>query len=158
METLVKYDIREITFPAKNFIAKRATVAFDELADFFARNYDEIYNLVKKLGLEASEPPCAVYYTVDEIKKITDLAAAVPVKGNIPEIKEFEKIVIPESRAVTTTHHGSYDNMRYAYDALEKYMKEHTFDRAHIIEEYLSDPAVEKDPSNWQTNIYFILK
>ena len=91
-------------------------------------------------------------------KNETNLAAAVPVEGNIPENDEFENIVIPSSKVVTTTHYGSYENMHPAYRALENYLADHGLERLLIIEEYFSDPKKEVDPAKWRTNIYFVIK
>ncbi len=158
METKIAYDIKETTWPEKTFITKQATVAFDELPNFFGNTYGAIYGLVQKLGIQACDPPCAVYYTIDEVKKETRLAAAVPVKGPLPEINDFEVLVLPASKVITTTHYGSYESMGPVYQAMEQYLNEHHLERELIIEEYFSDPAIEKDPGKWKTNIHFVLK
>ncbi|MBA4053576.1 MAG: hypothetical protein C0490_02590 [Marivirga sp.] len=158
METATKYDVAEIKWPEKTFVAKRARITFDNLPAFFGESYGAIYSLIKELGLHSKGMPCAIYYSIDEHKKETDLAAAVPVEGSVPETQEFEKIIIPSSRVVTTTHYGSYENMHPAYRALEKYLADHGSERELIVEEYLSDPQKEADPAKWKTNIYFVIK
>lgn len=158
METIAKNEVKELSWPERTFIAKRDTIAFDKLRDFFGETYGAIYAEIQKLGSETSDPPCAIYYSLDEEKKVTDLAAAVPVQRSTPEVKGFKKITIPKSRVVSTTHIGSYESMMPAYERLEKYLKEHSLKRELIIEEYFSDPEVDKDPSKWKTNIYFIVK
>lgn len=158
METIARYEVKELAWPERTFITKRDFVAFDKLKDFFGKNYGAIYAEIQKRGFEANDPPCAIYYSIDEENKVTDLAAAVPVKRSTPEMKGFSKTVIPKSRVVTTTHIGSYESMMPAYETLDKYLKEHSLNRELIIEEYLSDPEVEKDPDKWKTNIYFLVK
>ena len=158
METSIKYDVTEIRWVEKTFIAKRARIAFDELPFFFAESYGAIYDFIQKHGLHSKDMPCAIYYSIDEHKKETDLAAAVPIEGEVPETKEFEKITIPSSRVATTTHYGSYENMHPAYSALERYLADHGLKRVLIVEEYFSDPEKEVDPAKWRTNIYFVTK
>jgi effector-binding domain-containing protein len=158
MATTTKYDVTEIKWAEKTFIAKRARIAFDDLPVFFSESYGAIYDLIHKHGLHSKDMPCAIYYSIDEHKKETDLAAAVPFEGEIPEINEFEKITIPSSRAVTTTHYGSYENMHPAYRALEEYVADHGLRKELIVEEYFSDPKKEVDPAKWKTNIYFVIK
>ena len=159
METKVKYDVKKISWPEKIFITKRETVAFDDLSDFFTRHYGAIYGNLQKAGIQPTDAPCAIYYKIDEEKKETDLAAAVPVQGKVPDIKGFDKLTIPASTVVTTTYYGPYDEgMRPAYAAMEEYLKAHNLTRELMMEEYLSDPMVEKDSSKWKTNIYFIVK
>jgi effector-binding domain-containing protein len=160
METITTttYDVKEIRWPEKTFITRRAKIAFEKLHTFFQESYGAIYGFIQQNGLPATEMPCAIYYSIDENKKETDLAAAVPVEGKIAEVKGFEKTVIPSSRVVTTTHYGSYETMHPAYRALEKYLTDHGLTKELIIEEYFSDPEKEKDPAKWKTNIYFIVK
>lgn len=158
METTIKNEVKEIAWPTKTFITVRATLPFDKLTAFFSANYAAIYQAIGKLNIQPVEPPYAIYYSVDEAKKVTDLAAAIPVQGLAGEIEGFEKLVIPASKAITITHYGSYDSMSASYNLLEKYIAEHGLKRKMILEEYLSDPAVEKDPASWKTNIYYIIE
>lgn len=158
METATQYQIRELAWPEKTFITKRALKSFDQLTAFFGESYGAIYGTIQKLGLKATEPPCAIYYSVDEQRNETDLAAAAPVQGAIPEIKGFTKLVLPPTRVLTTTHYGSYESMAPAYAALEQYVAYHNLEKDLVIEEYLSNPEVEKDPAKWKTNIYFVVK
>lgn len=158
MKTMIKSEVKEISWPQKTFLTIRTRLPFDKLADFFKESYGKLYSTIALKGISSNEPPCAIYYTIDEVQKQTEFAAAVPVSGSIDEIKDFEKVVIPTSKVITIRHHGSYDNMTSSYALLEKYMTEHGLKRKWIIEEYLSDPAVEKDPANWETNIYYVVE
>ena len=158
METATKYDVAEIKWPEKTFIAKRGTISFDSLPAFFAESYGAIYGFIQRHGLHSKGMPCAIYYSIDEHKKETELAAAVPVEGGVSETAEFEKITIPSSRVATTTHYGSYENMHPAYRALEKYLYDHGLKKELIVEEYFSDPKIEVDPAKWKTNIFFVVK
>lgn len=157
MEPAIKNEIKEIAWPGKTFITKRATIPFDKLTDFFGENYGAIYSILYKAGLQPAAPPCAIYYSVDEVKKETDLAAAVPAPASITAMEGFDVINIPQSKAIAATHYGSYDSMAETYGLIGKYMAEHGLKQKWMIEEYLSDPAIEKDPANWKTNIYFVL-
>ena len=158
VKTTAKHEITEINWPEKSFIIKRAKLSFDKLSDFFKDNYGAMYSSLSQAGIEPKEMPCAFYYSVDEVKKETDFAAAIPVPPNTPHIPGFEKITIPASKLVTTTHIGPYETMTATYAALEGYMDAKHLKRGLIIEEYFSDPEIEKDPTNWKTNIYFQLK
>ncbi len=158
METTAKNEVRPVDWPGKSFVTIRATLPFNKLTAFFSESYGAIYGAVYKMGLQVTDPPCAIYYSVDEKTMETDLAAAVPVAGTVPGMQGFTKVEIPASKAITATHYGPFDSMGATYALLEKYMAEHYLKRKWMLEEYLSDPAVEKDPANWKTNIYFILE
>jgi effector-binding domain-containing protein len=158
METITKYDVKETTWSPKLLLAKRAKIAFDKLPIFFSEAYGSLYSRVEKLGLTSEGMPLAIYYDIDEIKKETDVAAAVAVKNKPSEESGVEMLTLPASKVVFTTHYGSYENMKPAYDELQRYLKEHSLKKKLIIEEYFSDPAEEKNPNKWKTNIYFVLR
>ncbi len=158
METTITHEIRKISLPEKQYIVKRATVPFDKLTTFFSQTYDELYKLVQRLGIEAKEPPCAIYYSVDEPGMKTDVAAAIPVSGKLPDVGDFDVTIVPKGQAITTLYVGPYDKMMYVYNELEAYMKNNGLTRDLVVEEYLTDPTAEKDPENWKTNIYYTLK
>ena len=158
METAVEYEVKEIVWHKRNFVIKRARISFDKLSTFFSETYGAIYKAVKTARKESNDPPCAIYYSVDEIKKQTDVAAAVPVRSNGNEVEGFDEVAIPQSKALLLSYHGSFENMRQAYEALGRYAADHKLQTHLMLEEYFSDPAVERDPSRWKTNIYFMVK
>jgi effector-binding domain-containing protein len=158
METTTRYQLKEIQWPERTFITKRATVAFDQLSYFFAEQYRALYKALQRQNIAATGAPFAIYYSIDEARRVTDLAAAVPVPGKLADVNGFDKIVMPPCNALTTTYYGPYENMQPVYAEMEKYLVDHNLQRQLIIEEYFSDPQVVKDPAKWKTNIYFILK
>jgi hypothetical protein len=155
METTVKNSVKEISWPGKTYISSRNALPFDKLSAFFAEKYGAIYGALGRMGIQVCDPPCAIYYSVDEQKMVTDLAAAVPVPEHTADIAGFTTVVVPASKALTITHYGPFEGMTATYALLDKYIAEHALKKTWAIEEYLSDPAVEKDPANWKTNIYF---
>lgn len=142
----------------KAFYSKRALVKFDNLSIFFGESYRHLYCITQKLRLTTVEQPCAFYYSINEVKKEIDVAAAVPIKENLPETTNVDKVVITPSEVLMTTHYGSYDDMTAPYAEMDKYLKEHHFEKELTIEEYFTDPSIEKDSNKWKTNIYFLLK
>lgn len=158
MESKLKHDVKEISWPERTFIIRRTKLPFDKLPAFFKESYSELYGILEKAGVRTEEMPCAFYYSIDEMKQETEFAVAVPVPVGTPDIQGFEKIILPPSRLATTTHIGSYETMGPSYAALEGYVDGKHLKKGLIIEEYFSDPEVEKDPATWKTNIYFQLK
>lgn len=154
---LTSHEAKEIAWPARTYVTRRGTISFDKLSEFFTESYAAIYSAINQHDIQVTEPPVAIYYSIDEVEKKTQLAAAIPVPEHAPCIVGFEYVHIPASKAVTITHYGSYDSMSETYAILGKYMAEHKLQQRWMIEEYLSDPKIEKDPTNWKTNIYFVL-
>lgn len=156
-EPILGHKIKEISWPDRTFIVRKAKLSFDKLPAFFKESYGEIYKSLLAAGIHPTEFPCAFYYSIDEIKKETDFAAAVPVPGDTPDIPGFEKLVMPSSKLTTTTHIGPYETMAPAYATLEGYIDAKHLKKGLVIEEYCSDPEIENDPNKWVTNIYFQL-
>ena len=158
METKLQHTIKKVSWPTKQFAIHRETLPFDKLPDFFKRNYDAIYREIARQGISSTQPPCAFYYRIDEAKKETDLAAAVPISGAAKPSEAFELFSLPACELVTTTHYGSYETMVPAYQEMDNYIQSNKLKKGLVIEEYLTDPLIEKDPAKWQTNIYFVIE
>lgn len=158
METKLKHVLKRVSWPAKQFAIHRETLPFDKLSDFFKKNYDAMYQEISRQGISSTQPPCAFYFRVDETRKEMDLAAAVPVDGVLKPSEAFDVFTLPASDLVTTTHYGSYENMGPAYQEMDEYLQANKLKKGLAIEEYLTDPLIEKDPAKWQTNIYFVIE
>lgn len=158
METTTAYEIKETTWTPRTFIIKKDKLPFDKLTQFFGEQYSAIYDAVNKTKALSIQQPYAFYYSVDEDKKTTELAAAVQVNDPTVKVPGFETITLPASKLIMTTHIGSFETMGPAYEEMKKYVKEKGLKTELMIEHYLSDPAVEKDPTKWETIIYFIVK
>lgn len=157
MQPTVNNDVKEIAWQEKTFLTIRKTLPIDKLTEFFSQSYGSLYGALAKGGIPVTEPPCAIYYSVDQAKMVTDLAAAIPFQGKLADIQDFEVVRLPASKALTITHFGSYDSMGGTYSLLDNYAKEHGLMPKWMIEQYLSDPQQVKDPAQWMTNVYYVL-
>lgn len=157
METQTKYEVRELAWPEKTILTKRATTTLDRLPQFFSTAYGQLYQVLQAQGLRSEEPPFAIYYQVDAATHETDVAAGVSIQGPVAVLNKFQKVTIPASRALQLTHFGAYDSMKPAYLALEQYVREHGLETLLMMEQYVTDPGAESDPAKWRTDIYFIV-
>lgn len=158
METKLEYSIKEIIKPHQTLVTKRSKLKFRKLSSFLMKTFVAIYTALYKKSIPDKGPAFAIYYTIDFENRITDVAAAVPVEDDSEVPAEFEKIFFPTSRAITTTYFGPYEDTAPAYAALDRYLQKEDLEKVLVIEEYITDPRLEKDRSKWQTNIYYILK
>ena len=151
------YTIEVIEMPQKVYIARRDTVAWDKISDYYATYLPQLFEAAGKNKLEASGAPSGIYYTWDEENKRTVMAAAIPVMGDEKTmVKGYETIVLPSGRALKLVYSGSYDNMEKAHMAMDKYIKENSMQQSGpVIEEYVTDPGNEPDTSKWQTIIFY---
>jgi effector-binding domain-containing protein len=66
---------------------------------------------------------------------------------------------LPASKAVFVDHYGPYDKLRDSYAGLENYLTANKLTKKlPIIEQYITDPGIEKDTSKWLTKIIFLIK
>lgn len=158
MEKTAAYQVKEITWPERAYIIKKAVMPFDKLTGFFKEQYGLLYGALYQQGIRPPAVASAFYFSIDETKKETELAAALQLPDSTTEVKGFEKFILPAGKRIATTYYGNYEEMMPAYQDLENYLKENKLTRELYIEEYFSDPEKEKDPAKRRTDIYFAVK
>ena len=83
------------------------------------------------------------------------MAAAIPVNEE-KTIKDLTSITIEDRPAIVVDYYGKYEETGKAHDAIDAYMADHALLMdAPAIEEYLTDPLKEKDPSKWLTKVIY---
>lgn len=153
------YEVKEVDWAEKNCIStKRQIVTAKEFDQFFGTNLGAISKAIEGAGARAGSP-LGIYYSFDEVAMKADMVAAVPYEGKKVSAKGFETINLPAGKAYVVDYYGDYMKMKSAYDAMHNKLKEAGKDKDPVfIEEYLSDPMVEKDTAKWHTKLYYILK
>lgn len=156
----VNYDIKEINFESKVYLATRATVKFTEIPAYFEKNVPALMEATGKAGVQPAGGPVGLYFKWDEANQQTDMGIGVPVAAGakVPKIKGTEQVKA-EGKALHVAYYGAYDKMMSAYDAIHSYMKEKNLAMNNlVIEEYITDPKTEPDTAKWLTNIYYFVK
>jgi len=158
-DILARNMVMEMDFPTTNYAIIRDTVSFTEIPQFLATAYPQLTEEVKKAKKTVKGVPSAIYFTYDEAAQITSMAAAVPVPAKA-KIGSMEMLTIETKRAYMVDFFGDYKNIWQPYMALDLFMKRNNInsDEMIVVEEYVTDPAIEPDTSRWETRIYFITK
>ncbi|NND94776.1 MAG: hypothetical protein HKN45_07895 [Flavobacteriales bacterium] len=145
--------------PERSFILKRATIALSDMKTFYASNLGNIYTAIGVSGREPAGQPCGIYYTWDEETGTSDMCAAIPVSDKNLKIEGFETVTLPSSRVVKVPYYGDYTGLSDVHLAIDDYIKANGLTQdGPVIEEYITDPETEPDPSKWLTNIYYMIK
>ena len=153
------YEVKTINFPAKTFIGLRKTVAVDAIQSFYLENLPKIFGKVTQAKGEVGGQPCGFFFEYNEETQITDMAAVIPVKQKVEIGKEFSTIEIPAQKALLINYYGDYHSTGKAHEAMEAYIKANNLkEKAPAIEEYITDPTTESDPSKWLTKIYYFIE
>ncbi len=149
------YEVMDKSQPKRHFIMSRNVVAFDDIQKFYTQNLGAIFQKVQSEGLTMKGMPCVLFFKYDHTNKTTDMAAAIPVNEE-KTIKDLTSITIEDRPAIVVDYYGKYEETGKAHDAIDAYMADHALLMdAPAIEEYLTDPLKEKDPSKWLTKVIY---
>jgi len=156
-EIFKQFTIKEIEYPTTKYAMIRKTIDFAEMGKFFEEAFSEIYQY---LGMKTIKPlgaPAALYFSWDDQNKISDLAAAVPVKRDIKTDK-IETLSLSYPKAVVADYYGPYEKLVHGHNALDLYFAQNELTYTGPgLEVYLSDPEKEPDSSKWLTKIYYFV-
>ncbi len=151
------YKINETYIGNKHYIMNRQEVAMDKIQQFYTQNLSALFMKAQGEELEMDGMPSALFFNWDESKGTTDMAAAIPLK---------EAMTVPgaisqsfsDGKAVQVDYYGDYDKAEVAHDAIADYLQDNgLLVNYPIVQEYLTDPTVETDPTRWQTKITYYI-
>lgn len=149
------YEVKEIDWKGKDYAIVRSTVKFPDIPAFFKKNLPVLFEAVTKAKGNPGIP-VGIFYKYDEKAGETDMAAGVPYEGKI-DLGKTAVTHAAAGKAYLIEYYGAYENMQAPYQSMAEYLKAN-FGHENpdlVIEEYVTDPGVEKDTSQWLTNIYF---
>lgn len=152
------YAVKELDWDAKTYYGKGDKLRFSEVEAFFAQNYPNIFAELAKSKVKPVGAPKAIYFTFDEKTMVTDVAAVMEVP-NTAKVANYQKFETPASKVLHIEYYGPYGaKSMEAHLAMANYMKEKGLTQSVVIEEYVTDPMMEKDSTKWLTNIFYLVK
>jgi effector-binding domain-containing protein/uncharacterized protein YndB with AHSA1/START domain len=159
-ETVKKYIVKPINFPATTYAVVRQKVKWADISSFYTQSLPVIYQEIQRMKATGSGAPSGLYYEWDNANQQTDMAAAIPVttgtKLNDPMLQVVD---ISGSKALYVDYYGPYDKMEPAYNSIQKYIAENKLkEKRPYIEQYITDPATQKDTSKWLTRIIYLVE
>lgn len=151
------YKINEVVLEERHFLINRQEVPLANISQFYQQNLGSLFSKLQKAGLQMEGMPCGLFFKYDLTKGVTDMAAGLPISDEF-DIADATSISTPIGRALQVDYFGDYAGTGTAHDAIEKYMKDYNLlNNPPVIEEYLTDPGTEKDPSKWLTRITYYI-
>jgi len=151
------YTVKEMLVPEKRYLIKRAEVNMKGIQQFYATNFSSIASKLGESQLEMDGMPSGLFYKYDTKAGTADMAAGIPVKEDT-DIEGLESYLIPEKNGLRVDYYGDYNGTTAAHDAIEAYMNDRgLLSDVPMIEEYVTDPGVEKDPTKWLTRVTYFL-
>jgi effector-binding domain-containing protein len=150
--------VREVDWAAHTYLADRATIDMKDLSKVFMDKMPRAFGYIQENKLQMDGPPSGLYFTWDMAAGKTDMAIAIPVKGVSKIAGGYSIITIAAGNALMVDYYGSYDKMKPAHDAIQKYAVDNGLKlKSPAIEEYIGDPGREKDPDKVLTKIYYLV-
>lgn len=152
-----EYTIEELNWEEKTFIGKKGTFKFEQLSAFFGENYGKLFADLGKAKEQPIMAPSAIYFKWDDKTGETECAAVANVsKGTT--VKGWDVFSIPASKVLHIAYYGSWGKSMNAHMAMDEYIKKNNLPmQSHVVEEYVTDPMIEKDTAKWLTNIFYVL-
>ncbi|GAA3718990.1 GyrI-like domain-containing protein [Nonomuraea antimicrobica] len=156
-----------IEFPERHYVGARATITMTTFG-LIADRIGEIVGRLAGLGVPIAGAPFLRYESIDMPGDRLVVQAGVPVATPVAGEGDLFAAVLPAGRYATLSHHGHPDQLAGAIESLLKWageqelkwdMTEHdgTEHWGCRLELYNTDPRVEPDPHNWDTDLQFRL-
>jgi len=153
------YQISPGQYPGGKYLAVHKTLPMSGISDFYMKNIPLLLEAVKKSKVEMSGVPSGIYYTWDEKKMETDMAAAVGIKGDMKAPSGMEVMTVPASKSLVIEYKGGYAKMGDAHMAMDAHIKDNKMEAtAPVLEEYYVGPGTEPDSTKWMTRIIYLIK
>jgi effector-binding domain-containing protein len=134
----------------------RGTVPVAELAGFFDRSFSTLPQVVASQGAAIAGPAVARYDgpPTDVARLEVGFPTATPVRAE----GEVEPSTLPGGRVARVEHHGSYEELGAAWEALAAWIAEQGQTPGAVLwEVYVTQPSPEMDPAELVTELSWLL-
>ncbi len=149
------YEVKSVVMNQKYFITLRSKVSFENLQQYYTQNISALYQKALENKLTITGMPCGLYYTWNEEGKFADMAAALPTLAEF-NIQGTEAVQIPSKQALIIEYKGENSKSGIAHLCMDEYMADRLLESdLPVIEEYMTDPTKEADPSKYVTHIIY---
>jgi effector-binding domain-containing protein len=145
------FDLRELA--PQPTVVMRADVPSAELPAAIGRVLPAVWGYLESRGIMPAGPPFVRYVSFDDQR--TSFEGGFSVGAGVSGEGEVESSSLPGGYLAVTTHHGPYDRLIDAYQAMERWIAAEGW-RANgpVWELYWTDPGAEPDPAKWRTEIF----
>jgi effector-binding domain-containing protein len=152
------YRIKETRFGGSKIGFVRETVLFEEMDEFFTKNYAKIKEEATNCGFRIDGEPMALFYRWDYTNTVANIAAAIPIMGDSTLGNDCEMMQLQPQQALLLNYYGGYKSSANAYKALDNYVRNKKLrTQKPVIEEYIIGPKQQRDSSKWFTKIWYLL-
>lgn len=151
------YRIGTVDLPEVTYAGKRDLVMWGALEQFFGNAFQRSRQAVEKAGVELAGANTALFYQWDTVVGQADVFAGVPIKAATDvKVPGCEIVTVQAGKALMIAYQGDGSKSGQAHEAMDEMMAAKGLRlRSAVVEEYVTNPALEPDTAKWVTNIYY---
>lgn len=153
---------------AQHYAGIKETVTMDTIGPAVDRAFPELFGWLGGQGITPAGPPFIRFLVIDMAADL-EVDFGVPVASPVTAGGRVQPGVLPGGRYLVLRHAGPYDQLIGANAELQDWAEANgvSFERSDTprgsawpgrIEQYLTDPSTEPDPSKWQTDIAYLIR
>jgi effector-binding domain-containing protein len=156
-------ETEKISVNGTEYLGIRAIINWSDIGKFFGESMVSLAKQMEMDGLEPAGPPRGLFYVWDTANFKTEMVAAMPLTAgpamgfalDTVNVDGFDILVYP--RTLVVNYVGSYDGTGRAHEAIDKWLADEKKRASYpVMEEYVTDPAIEPDTAKWLTKIYYM--
>ncbi|MFY0601345.1 MAG: SRPBCC family protein [Cyclobacteriaceae bacterium] len=138
-----------------DYVGIKSTSGMEMISSKMAQNFGELMSYVGQNGIEMTGYPISVYTKWSEEE--VGFTCGLPVGKVTSDLGEnMIKETIQSGSTIKSVYKGDYMGLKSAHMEIDEFMKFAGYERAGAPwEEYVTDPTVETDTSQWTTHIYY---
>lgn len=156
LKTTPKFSCKKVELLERNYVSVKVTCLNSDIKKEMGQAYTNLMVFIEQSNVEMIGYPLCFYHNYDV--QSTTFEAAIPISKKIEGSDDIMVKTLPKGDYVTTAYNGSYDKIQVAYQALTQWMTDNKIEAQGMpFDEYVTNPAEEKDTTKWITNIYYPL-
>lgn len=129
--------------PARLVLYQHRVATLEDLPATIGRAFGELYERIGDAHVEPAGEPFVIYLDSSRPGVRWEVDICAPVSAPVHESADFGLMKMPAQRVVSFLHVGPYQDLRRAYDAIERYVREQGLTVSGPPREiYLSEPDV----------------
>jgi effector-binding domain-containing protein len=153
---------------ALNYAGVQVAVPMGGISGAVDEVFPELFGWLASRGIEPGGPPFIRYLVID-MDALLRLELGVPIPRPVSGSGRVQPGVLPGGRYAVLRYTGPYEGLIAAHADLQRWARDSgvefdTWDTSEgsawqaRVEHYLTDPAREPDPGNWETEVAYLTK
>ncbi|MFT6336157.1 MAG: effector-binding domain-containing protein [Saprospiraceae bacterium] len=151
------YQVNNELRESMHYVINRDVVPFAQADKYYTQNLQPLFLKIQKAGVKMEGFSSALVYNHDFANMTLDMATAIPIREEVA-IEGAANETLEAGKVLVVDYYGDKQYSDPAHIAIDDYMRDRgLFNSYPVVEEYITDPTEEKDPSKWLTKVIYYL-